>query len=130
MSLERRRVLIAGGGPVGLLCAWLLGRRGIPVRLFDENERPQADLRAATTHPATLELLQEDGLVEDMARVGLVAPIFQFWDRPTGKLVAQFDHALLKDDTRYPYVVQLLQGLGRWTARAVAHRVPDRDLRD
>jgi 3-(3-hydroxy-phenyl)propionate hydroxylase len=102
-------VLIAGGGPVGLLCAWMLGRRGLHVRLFDNNGEPQADPRAATTHPATLELLTEDGLAEDMARVGLVAPVFQFWDRPSGELVAQFDHALLKDDTRYPYVVQCEQ---------------------
>src|SRR5579872_5922089 len=102
-------VLIAGGGPVGLLCAWLLARRGIPVRLFDENGEPQADPRAATTHPATLELLAEDGLAEDMARVGLVAPIFQFWDRPSGELVAAFDHAVLERDTRYPFVVQCEQ---------------------
>ncbi len=92
-----------------MLCAWLLGRRGLRVRLFDNNAEPQADPRAATTHPATLELLAEDGLAADMARVGLVAPIFQFWDRPSGELVAQFDHALLKDDTRYPYVVQCEQ---------------------
>jgi 3-(3-hydroxy-phenyl)propionate hydroxylase len=103
------RILIAGGGPVGLLCAWLLGRRGLPVRVFDENNEPQADPRAATTHPATLELLSEDGLAEDMARVGLVAPIFQFWDRPSGQKVAEFDHAILKTDTRYPYVVQCEQ---------------------
>jgi 3-(3-hydroxy-phenyl)propionate hydroxylase len=109
MSGEGDLVLIAGGGPVGLLSAWLLGRRGLRVRLFDNNAEPQADPRAATTHPATLELLAEDGLAEDMARVGLVAPIFQFWDRPSGELVAQFDHALLKDDTRYPYVVQCEQ---------------------
>jgi 2-polyprenyl-6-methoxyphenol hydroxylase-like FAD-dependent oxidoreductase len=109
MSGDGDRVLVAGGGPVGLLCAWLLGRRGLPVRLFDNNAAPQADPRAATTHPATLELLAEDRLAEDMARVGLVAPIFQFWDRPSGELVAQFDHALLKDDTRYPYVVQCEQ---------------------
>jgi 3-(3-hydroxy-phenyl)propionate hydroxylase len=109
MNSERHRVLIAGGGPVGLLCAWLLGRRGLPVRLFDENASPQADPRAATTHPATLELLGEDGLAGDMARVGLVAPIFQFWDRPTGELVAQFDHAVLGGDTAYPYVVQCEQ---------------------
>jgi 3-(3-hydroxy-phenyl)propionate hydroxylase len=109
MALAEQRVLIAGGGPVGLLCAWLLARRGIAVRLFDENERPQADPRAATTHPATLDLLQEDGLARDMARVGLVAPIFQFWDRPSGELVAEFDHALLAADTRHPYVVQCEQ---------------------
>src|ERR1700757_454447 len=109
MSDEKRRVLIAGGGPVGLLCAWLLGRRGIPVVLFDDNECPQAAPRAATTHPATLDLLDEDGLADDMARVGLVAPVFQFWDRPSASLVAQFDHAVLKEDTRHPYVVQCEQ---------------------
>src|SRR5262245_45616695 len=98
MTTEDQRVLIAGGGPVGLACAWLLGRAGLPVRLFDDNPSPKADPRAATTHPATLELLSEDGLAEDMARVGLVAPIFQFWDRPSGELVAQFDHAVLEND--------------------------------
>src|SRR5215472_13088180 len=94
-----RSVLVAGGGPVGLLCAWILGRRGIHVRLFDENDGLQADPRAATTHPATLDLLSEDGLSDDMARVGLVAPIFHFWDRPANKLVAEFDHAVLVNDT-------------------------------
>lgn len=106
---DGRRVLIAGGGPVGLLCAWLLGRKGIPVRLFDDNDSPQADPRAATTHPATLDLLSDDGLADDMARVGLVAPIFQFWDRPSHTLVAEFDHAILKNDTRHPFVVQCEQ---------------------
>jgi 3-(3-hydroxy-phenyl)propionate hydroxylase len=102
-------VLIAGGGPVGLLCALLLGRRGLTVRLFEACATPQEDPRAATTHPATLEVLAEAGLVEEMARVGLVAPIVQFWDRPTRSLVAAFDHALLRDDTRYPFVVQCEQ---------------------
>jgi len=109
MGFDERRVLIAGGGPVGLLCAWLLGRRGLPIRLFDVNETLQADPRAATTHPATLDLLADDGLADDMARVGLVAPIFQFWDRPSGEKVAEFDHAVLKEDTSHPFVVQCEQ---------------------
>jgi 3-(3-hydroxy-phenyl)propionate hydroxylase len=109
MSDEKRRILIAGGGPVGLLCAWLLGRRGLPVRLFDNNNGLQADPRAATTHPATLDLLSEGGLDHDMARVGLVAPIFQFWDRPGQQMVAQFDHTVLKNDTWHPFVVQCEQ---------------------
>ena len=109
MSSNDRLVLISGGGPVGLLCAWRLGRLGLRVRLFDENDAPRADPRAATTHPATLDLLGDDGLADDMARVGLVAPIFQFWDRPTDQLVAAFDHGILKDDTAHPFVVQCEQ---------------------
>src|SRR3954467_7859344 len=109
MAADDNRILIAGGGPVGLLCAWLLGRQGLPVRLFEENDSPQAAPRPATTHPATLDLLSEDGLADDMARVGLVAPIFQFWDRPSGALVAQFDHAILARDTAHPFVVQCEQ---------------------
>jgi 3-(3-hydroxy-phenyl)propionate hydroxylase len=109
MAIDERSVLIAGGGPVGLLSAWLLGRQGIAVRLFDVNAGLQADPRAATTHPATLDLLVDDGLSQDMAEVGLVAPIFQFWDRPSNRLVAEFDHAILAKDTRHPFVVQCEQ---------------------
>ena len=120
MASDDRRVLISGGGPVGLLCAWLLGRRGIGVRLFDINDGLQDDPRAATTHPATLDLLVEGGLAEDMARVGLVAPIFQFWDRPTDSLVAEFDHSILANDTGHPFVVQCEQFK---TARLLLERI-------
>ena len=120
MASDAQRVLIAGGGPVGLLSAYLLARHGVGVRLFDANPGLQDDPRAATTHPATLDLLEEAGLVDDMARVGLTAPIFQFWDRPSGELVAEFDHALLKDDTRFPYVVQCEQFK---TARLILDRL-------
>jgi 3-(3-hydroxy-phenyl)propionate hydroxylase len=120
MTSDDKRVLIAGGGPVGLFCALLLGRRGIPVRVFDVNPCLQDDPRAATTHPATLEILGAAGLAEDMARVGLVTPIFQFWDRPTGRLIAEFDHAVLAGETAYPYVVQCEQFK---TARLILDRL-------
>ena len=120
MTSDDKRVLIAGGGPVGLFCALLLGRRGIPVRVFDINPCLQDDPRAATTHPATLEILGAAGLAEDMARVGLVTPIFQFWDRPSGQLIAEFDHAVLAGETAYPYVVQCEQFK---TARLILDRL-------
>ena len=66
---DSNRILIAGGGPVGLFAALLLGRAGLPVRVFDTNPELQDDPRAATTHPATLDVLdQVEGLVEDMSR--------------------------------------------------------------
>lgn len=115
-----RPVLVAGAGPVGLFCALMLGRRGVPVRVFESCASLQEDPRAATTHPATLELLGEAGLIEDVMRAGLVVPVVQFWDRPTGTLVAEFDHALLRDDTPYPFVVQCEQFK---TASLILHRL-------
>ena len=104
-----RSVLIAGGGPVGLFCALLLGRAGVDVTVFEAGAQFSDDPRAATTHPATLEVLGKAGLVEDMMTAGLVAPIFQFWDRPSGELIAEFDHALLAGETPYPFVIQCEQ---------------------
>jgi 3-(3-hydroxy-phenyl)propionate hydroxylase len=109
-DMPNNLVLIAGGGPVGLLAALLVGRAGIPVRVLDANPCLQDDPRAATTHPGTLDVLdQVPGLVEDMARLGLVTPIFHFWDRPSNTKIAEFDHAVLKNDTRHPYVIQCEQ---------------------
>ncbi len=120
MTMHGKTVLIAGGGPVGLFCALLLGGRGISVRVFDVNPCLQDDPRAATTHPATLEIMGAAGLADDMARVGLVTPVFQFWDRPSGLLIAEFDHALLKGETAFPCVVQCEQFK---TARLILDRL-------
>ena len=81
MAVIPDRVLISGGGPVGLVCAYALVQEGIPVTVFDENSELQEDPRAATTHPATLELLGRLGVVDKVIENGLVCPIFRFWDR-------------------------------------------------
>lgn len=103
------QVIIAGGGPVGLISAYALAQQGVAVTVLDQNDGLQDDPRAATTHSATLEVLENLGVVEEVIAQGLVAPKFQFWDRPTGQLVAEFDHALIARDTKFPYVVQCEQ---------------------
>jgi len=107
--MTKSQVLISGGGPVGLICAYALARRGISVIVLDENSELQDDPRAATTHPATLEVLNGLGVIDDVIEQGLVAEKFEFWDRPTGEKVAVFDHALLAEDTKFPFVVQCEQ---------------------
>ena len=102
-------ILIAGGGPVGVIAALALARQGLPVRVFEADSKVNESPRAATTHAATLEMLEELGLVDDVIRRGLVEPLFRTWDRSTGKLVAEFDFAVLKNDTRYPFAVQCEQ---------------------
>jgi 3-(3-hydroxy-phenyl)propionate hydroxylase len=102
-------VLIAGGGPVGVVAAFALARQGIAVRVFEADAAINEQPRAATTHPATLEMLAELGLIDEVIARGLVARTFQFWDRPSGEMIAEFDHAVLAADTRYPFVVQCEQ---------------------
>ena len=106
---DKSQVLIAGAGPVGLICALRLSQAGVPVTVFEQHDRLLDDPRAATTHPATLEMLDEIGIEAEVETQGLVCAEFKFWDRPSGDLVACFDHALLADETRFPYVVQCEQ---------------------
>jgi 3-(3-hydroxy-phenyl)propionate hydroxylase len=102
-------VLIAGGGPVGVIAALALAQRGIPVRLFEAEADVNDSPRASTLHPATLEMLAALDLLDDVLAQGLVARTFQFWDRPTRRLVAEFDHAVLAHDTPFSFVVQCEQ---------------------
>lgn len=102
-------ILIAGGGPVGVITALALARQGIPVHVFEADTKVNDMPRAATTHAATLEMLDELGLVDEVIRRGLVEPRFRTWDRSTGELVAEFDFGVLKNDTRYPFAVQCEQ---------------------
>ena len=62
--------------------------------------------RAGSNHPTTLEFFDRIGLYEKMEPRGLIAPKFHYRDRQDNALIAEFDHALLKDDTRFPYVLQ------------------------
>src|SRR5207244_10214899 len=54
----------------------------------------------------TLEMLDRIGLYQKLEPRGIVAPLFHYWDRHEEKLIAAFDHIHLKDDTRFPYVLQ------------------------
>jgi len=109
MASTELPILIAGGGPVGVIAALALARQGLPVRVFEADGKVNESPRAATTHAATLEMLEELGLVDDVIRRGLIEPLFRTWDRSTGRLVAEFDFGILKNDTRYPCAVQCEQ---------------------
>lgn len=100
------RVLVAGGGPVGMVTALALARRGFPVSVFEAEDRLGDAPRASTTHPATLELLDDLGLADEALRDGVTARTFQFRDRTNDAIVAEFDHEMLRSDTRFPLVVQ------------------------
>jgi 3-(3-hydroxy-phenyl)propionate hydroxylase len=109
LKSSRQPVLIAGGGPVGVIAALALARQGLPVHVFEAESKVNDAPRAATTHAATLEMLEELDLLDEVIRRGLVEPLFRIWDRSTAGLVAEFDFGNLKNDTRYPFAVQCEQ---------------------
>ena len=102
-------IIIAGGGPVGVIAALAFARQDIPVQVFEAESRVNDNPRAATTHAATLTMLEDLGLVEEVIRRGLIEPKFRIWDRGSREIIVEFDFGLLKEDTRFPYVVQCEQ---------------------
>jgi 3-(3-hydroxy-phenyl)propionate hydroxylase len=107
-------VLVAGAGPVGLVSALVLASAGIPVTVLERNAAPAQDLRASTFHPPTLDMLERFGIPKELLAQGLVARYTQQRDRSAG-LIAEFDMALLVNDTAYPYRLQCEQ----WKLNAI-----------
>ena len=102
-------VVIAGAGPVGLVCALALARQGIEVTVLETEADLILDQRAGSIQPTTVEMLEKLGLADEFIARGLVAPTYHFRDRETGKVVAEFDYAVLEQETPYPFVLQYEQ---------------------
>jgi 3-(3-hydroxy-phenyl)propionate hydroxylase len=109
MPKSSERVVIIGAGPVGLCLALALAQQDVPVTIIEalgEDNFLEQVPRAGTNHPATLEMYDRIGLYAKLEPRGIVAPVFHYWDRVENALIAAFDHVHLKDDTRFPYVLQ------------------------
>ena len=121
------RVAIVGGGPVGLTAAYLLAAKGVPVAVFERETAVQEDYRASTFHAATMDLLEGTGITEALMEMGIQCPIVQFRSWDEGR-IAEFDHAVLKDDTNYPFRLQCEQyKLGQWLFDSLS-KTPGADL--
>jgi 3-(3-hydroxy-phenyl)propionate hydroxylase len=107
--MQRRNILVVGAGPVGTVAALACARFGHRVTLLEAQEKIDDSPRASTTQPPTLEIIAELGLIDEYLAQGLVSPTFQFWDRPTRRLIAEFDFGRLRDETAFPLVVQTEQ---------------------
>jgi 3-(3-hydroxy-phenyl)propionate hydroxylase len=107
MSTEDR-VLIAGAGPVGLVAAANLVRKGIAVTVFEALEQLGDQSRASTFHPPTLDMLDELGFAQPLIAQGLIAPTVQYRSKADGVL-GSFDFCAIADLTRHPYRLQAEQ---------------------
>jgi len=126
MTASDPAVAIVGAGPVGLVCALRLAEAGIPVTVLEAGAGIHEDLRASTWHPPTLDMLDDHGLAAPLIAQGLITPTWQIRMHATGER-AEFDLAILKDDTGHPYRLQCEQ----WKlGRLIVARLKDHPLVD
>jgi 3-(3-hydroxy-phenyl)propionate hydroxylase len=126
---DENRILIAGAGPVGMSSGYYLARHGVPVTVFDTLAETPRDHRASTVHPSTLDMIAPLDMPDRLIAMGLISPIFQFRDRVSGRIVADFDYGLIGDETGYPFALQVEQHKVINVAHALADPLPDFDLR-
>jgi 2-polyprenyl-6-methoxyphenol hydroxylase-like FAD-dependent oxidoreductase len=61
-------LIIAGGGPAGVMAGLLFARAGCSVRVLEKHADFFRDFRGDTVHPSTLELLRELGLIDEFLK--------------------------------------------------------------
>jgi 2-polyprenyl-6-methoxyphenol hydroxylase-like FAD-dependent oxidoreductase len=62
------RCCIAGGGPAGMMLAFLLARMGVDVFVLEKHADFLRDFRGDTIHPSTLELMHELGILDEFLK--------------------------------------------------------------
>ena len=61
-------LVIAGGGPAGVMAGLLFARAGCRVAVVEKHADFFRDFRGDTVHPSTLELLRELGLLSSFLK--------------------------------------------------------------
>jgi 2-polyprenyl-6-methoxyphenol hydroxylase-like FAD-dependent oxidoreductase len=62
------RCCVAGGGPAGMMLAFLLARMGVDVFVLEKHADFLRDFRGDTIHPSTLELMHELGILDEFLK--------------------------------------------------------------
>lgn len=75
--LPRGTVVIAGGGPVGLILARVLSYHGVKSVLFERNETTTRWPKMDLTNGRSMELFRKLGLADDLRRQGVPSHIDQ-----------------------------------------------------
>lgn len=101
-------VLIAGGGPTGLVLALWLRKQGVNVRIVDQGSGPVETSRALAVHARIVELYRQLDLAEDLLALGYKLPATNVWVEGHHRA-----HIPLRDFgqqlTPYPYLLVVPQ---------------------
>jgi 2-polyprenyl-6-methoxyphenol hydroxylase-like FAD-dependent oxidoreductase len=101
----RADVLVVGAGPVGLVLACELARRGTSIRLIDKLTAPTDESRAIVVHARSLEMMERIGMVDALIASGIVSTASEF--HSDGKLIGRLELGTV--DSPYPFAVSTAQ---------------------
>lgn len=114
-------VLIAGGGPCGLMLANELGRRGVTAVMIDEKPGTAFNPQANATQARSMEHYRRLGFADEIRQVGLPTDYptdVAYFTRYTSYELARFQ---LPSSAR---ATELIKGMsGSWSAAELPHRV-------
>jgi len=65
---SKLNLVIAGGGPAGMMAGLLFARAGCSVQVLEKHADFFRDFRGDTVHPSTLELMRELGLLDEFLK--------------------------------------------------------------
>ncbi|MCW2520495.1 MAG: hypothetical protein JWR46_3114 [Mycobacterium sp.] len=98
-------VVIVGAGPVGLIAACDLARRGATVRILDKLEHPTTESRAIAIHARSLDMFHRMGIVDDLVAAGVKSTGMNMF--ANGKKVVRVPLEVV--DSSFPYTLVIAQ---------------------
>lgn len=102
----KTQVCVVGGGPAGVLCAWLFAKRGIDVVLLEGERDFEREFRGDTLHASSLEILEQLGNAESVLELTNNTIDSLEMDIGNDRLtIADFSRL----DTAYPFVAIIPQ---------------------
>jgi 2-polyprenyl-6-methoxyphenol hydroxylase-like FAD-dependent oxidoreductase len=98
-------VIVAGAGPVGLLAAAELARRGVTVRIIDRLTAPTTESRAVGVQGRSLDMFERIGLADRLIDTGVKTVAFQLY---SGRVpLARFSLGI--NDVAFPFMLTTAQ---------------------
>jgi 2-polyprenyl-6-methoxyphenol hydroxylase-like FAD-dependent oxidoreductase len=99
--------VIAGGGPAGMMCGFLLARAGVDVTVLEKHADFLRDFRGDTVHPSTLQVMHELGLLEELLKLPHTCI-------RTANIEIGDQHFTVGDFTRLPTAAKFIALMPQW----------------
>ncbi|HET7252314.1 MAG TPA: FAD-dependent monooxygenase, partial [Xanthobacteraceae bacterium] len=109
MSGRIKPIIVVGAGPVGLTTALGLDFYGLPFLLFEDDAELSRDTKAGTILTRTIEVFRRYGVADQVLAKALRVDEIGDVERATNTARPSVQTALLDQDTRYPFVINMPQ---------------------